>query len=724
MKGFPGRELSLDPRPQPVRAAVRAACSARRPTGCASGCAGCCPPPRARTGRSWTPAAAPGCSASSSPSGTRRPRSLGVDSEPDLVARANEIAERARPGQLPVPGGRRHQARLRRRVRPGRSASTTSSTSRTTSRPCARCCTRCARAGGWWSTSPVTSGGGSCFGRRVNFDVPGHVRPGYRADELVGQAAARPASRSPPTSTPTGAIETFTNNISYLITGADQRNKLAYAAVFPVLLALSYLGKFSRPRWGAGVLAVARRAADRRRLGRQRPGLSADAMRDPHRHPASGPRPLLPQLPRARWTDRGHELCITARDKDRSVELLRAYDLPYQQISQQKSGAGLAVEMAQRTARLMKVMRSFRPDVMTGIMGPSIALAGALRLRGCRRWCSTTPSSPCRPTGWCSRWRTACARRTATRGRSGAGTDQYAGYHELAYLHPNRFQPDPGRLAEFGVGPDEPYSIVRFVSWQAVHDRRERGLTAKQKRHLVEVLQRRGRVLISSEAPAHRRPGRPGRPRAGRADPPPDRPRPARGGRVGDHVLGGGRARGARGVHRHHRPGLHRRRGAALRAGPALHRGPVRHGRCRPSRRCSPRPASAWQAARQRLLDEKIDVTAWMVDYFETSFAGRVLSDPTDAVTATCAGSRARPASGTTRCVRAMTDTIAHRGPDGEGFYSATASTSATGGWPSRTCPAAPSRWPTRTAPSSSSTTARSTTTRSCATGCWPAATG
>ena len=42
---------------------------------------------------------------------------------------------------------------------------------------------------------------------------------------------------------------------------------------------------------------------------------------------------------------RGHSVCITARDKDRSVDLLRAFGLPYQQISQQKSGAGgLAVE--------------------------------------------------------------------------------------------------------------------------------------------------------------------------------------------------------------------------------------------------------------------------------------------------------------------------------------------------------------------------------------------
>jgi SAM-dependent methyltransferase len=96
--------------------------------------------------------------------------------------------------------------------------------------------------------------------RRVNFDVPGHVRPGYRADELVSKLGAAGFEVSTHSYT-YGMLETFTNNVSYLITGADQRNKLLYAAVFPVLLVVSYLGQFSRPRWGAGVLAVARRPA-------------------------------------------------------------------------------------------------------------------------------------------------------------------------------------------------------------------------------------------------------------------------------------------------------------------------------------------------------------------------------------------------------------------------------------------------------------------------------
>src|SRR4029453_18809391 len=78
--------------------------------------------------------------------------------------------------------------------------------------------------------------------------------------------------------------------------------------------------------------------------------------------------------------ERGHELCITARAKDRSLDLLDRFGLPYRHISDQRSGSGgLAVELAVRTRRLLKVMTEFRPDVMTGIMGPTIALTGAVR---------------------------------------------------------------------------------------------------------------------------------------------------------------------------------------------------------------------------------------------------------------------------------------------------------------------------------------------------------
>ncbi len=98
------------------------------------------------------------------------------------------------------------------------------------------------------------------FGKRVNFDVPGHMRPGYKKEEITRklQLAGLEVLDARYTY---GMLETFTNNISYLISRAEQRNRVLYAALFPFLLGVSYVGKFSQPSWGAGVMVTARRRA-------------------------------------------------------------------------------------------------------------------------------------------------------------------------------------------------------------------------------------------------------------------------------------------------------------------------------------------------------------------------------------------------------------------------------------------------------------------------------
>ncbi|MGZ6974612.1 MAG: DUF354 domain-containing protein [Acidimicrobiia bacterium] len=316
---------------------------------------------------------------------------------------------------------------------------------------------------------------------------------------------------------------------------------------------------------------------------------------------------------------RGHELCITARDKDRSVDLLEQYGLPYEQISVQKSGSvGMVVEMTQRTGALMKVMQRFQPDVMTGIMGPSIALAGAIRRVPSVVFYDTEFA---RQTNW---FTYPLAYSVVTpdcyQGKVRGTHVRYAGYHELAYLHPNRFQPDPGKLAAFGVSPDERYSIVRFVSWQAVHDRRETGFSGTQKRDLVAMLERHGRVLISSEAAL-----------------PDDLARYEVKGPVEDihHLLAHAQLIVGESATMSSE--------AAVLGVPAVmiattgrgytddeerRYGLVRHFTEDQYDRAvttveklfaeSPRELGA--LARQRLLDDKIDVTQWMVDYFETTF--------------------------------------------------------------------------------------------------------
>lgn len=72
-------------------------------------------------------------------------------------------------------------------------------------------------------------------------------------------------------------------------------------------------------------------------------------------------------------------------------------------------------------------------------------------------------------------------------------------YHELAYLHPNRFTPDPEVLKDAGVEMGEPYFILRFNAFKAHHDVGVVGLTIENKRRLVKYLSSKGKVFITTE---------------------------------------------------------------------------------------------------------------------------------------------------------------------------------------------------------------------------------
>ena len=75
----------------------------------------------------------------------------------------------------------------------------------------------------------------------------------------------------------------------------------------------------------------------------------------------------------------------------------------------------------------------------------------------------------------------------------------YPGTHELAYLHPHRFVPDPSVLKRAGIQYGERFFIMRFVALKGHHDIGKKGLTFEQKKALVNLLEPHGRVIITSE---------------------------------------------------------------------------------------------------------------------------------------------------------------------------------------------------------------------------------
>lgn len=200
------------------------------------------------------------------------------------------------------------------------------------------------------------------------------------------------------------------------------------------------------------------------------------------------------------WHEHRHLVRVVARDKDITCDLLRRFDIPHKVLSKARTGfVGWTVEMLVHTVRLLSEVLAFRPHVMLQIGGIFVGPVG---------WLTCTPAWAFTDT------------ENATLSNSitfpfvdriftpqcynlnhGSKHLRYPGFHELAYLHPRRFVPDPSVLAPFGLKPGAPFFIVRFVAWQSAHDMGERGFTLPNKIKLVSELARHGRVFVSSEAP-------------------------------------------------------------------------------------------------------------------------------------------------------------------------------------------------------------------------------
>ena len=137
---------------------------------------------------------------------------------------------------------------------------------------------------------------------------------------------------------------------------------------------------------------------------------------------------------------RGHKILITARDKDITLRLLDAYGFRYVIISRMRKGKfGLLHEFITRNRRFYKICKRFKPDVLLGIMGPTISVVGKIlkipaivfydteHAKITNRFVYPLATCICTPSCYIGKEKKQF---------------RYNGYHELAYLHPKRFKPD------------------------------------------------------------------------------------------------------------------------------------------------------------------------------------------------------------------------------------------------------------------------------------------
>jgi predicted glycosyltransferase len=194
----------------------------------------------------------------------------------------------------------------------------------------------------------------------------------------------------------------------------------------------------------------------------------------------------------------GHKIMILARDYECTLALLDAYGLRYEVYGKaRKRGYGRTLELIPYVRKAHRLAKKFKPDVIVGT-GIIEAYTSILFRKPCIVFTDTETASLehvlYKP------FVKAIYTPSCFRKDLGRKHVRYNGFKELAYLHPDYFQPDASIYNLLGINSDERYVVLRLNPLDAFHDIGIRGFSSEDKLRLVQALEPYARVFISSEA--------------------------------------------------------------------------------------------------------------------------------------------------------------------------------------------------------------------------------
>jgi len=188
---------------------------------------------------------------------------------------------------------------------------------------------------------------------------------------------------------------------------------------------------------------------------------------------------------------------VFARVKDLVPYLLDQYDIEYTILAAEPdSPREIPLTQLRYELNLLAECRRIDPDVMMAIGGPGIAHVGTLCGATTLLFTDTEHARFQLKIGvpFADRVYTCASFRTDL----GPNQRRYDGLHELAYLHPNWYEPDSEIRSTYDIDPDRKLAVVRLISWEAVHDIGHSGFDRIET--LIEELESEDiQVLLTSE---------------------------------------------------------------------------------------------------------------------------------------------------------------------------------------------------------------------------------
>ena len=198
----------------------------------------------------------------------------------------------------------------------------------------------------------------------------------------------------------------------------------------------------------------------------------------------------------------GHLVLVVIKSKDILEDLLKESGLPYVNVNEhvhRRSKAGVLWDMLVREWRIVRLCRKHTIDLLIGST-PEVAHVGWLlrkwrvnigeddahivpvfeKIAGSFVQCLITPIS-------------------CNNGKIEPKTVHYPGFQKLTYLHPNWFNADTKVVRSYGIELEKTYFLIRFAKLNAHHDTGVSGISTEIARQLVYMLAQHGNIYITSE---------------------------------------------------------------------------------------------------------------------------------------------------------------------------------------------------------------------------------
>lgn len=195
---------------------------------------------------------------------------------------------------------------------------------------------------------------------------------------------------------------------------------------------------------------------------------------------------------------KGHEIVVTVKDIPSAQALMDSERIPYINIgSKDDSLAKKGFDQLIYDWRIRKLVRKHKIEL--GV-GSSINIAHVSRLSKMKSIILDDDDDNAEPlfVKFAHPFADVILTPNSVK-RKAMQTIYYPGTHELAYLHPNRFAPNKEILNELNLKEGEKFFIVRFNAFKAHHDVGVKGVSIDGKRRLINTLSKYGKVFITTE---------------------------------------------------------------------------------------------------------------------------------------------------------------------------------------------------------------------------------